>query len=117
MSLQSEKVIRNHRQSVLSSVLDGVKIGIVHGMHVGGHAGSIMWKENGEWHGGNQNSKGCCMGGSDGGRFSSGFLFASCSPCWLGRRWRGGAGLAVVFCLPAVVHVGLAGGGVVGGAQ
>jgi hypothetical protein len=36
-----------------------------------------------------------------------------------GVAWEGvtGAGLAVVFCLPAVVHVGLAGGGVVGGAQ
>jgi hypothetical protein len=36
-----------------------------------------------------------------------------------GVAWEGvmGAGLAVVFCLPAVVYVGLAGGGVVGGAQ
>jgi hypothetical protein len=36
-----------------------------------------------------------------------------------GVMWEGvmGAGLAVVFCLPAVVHVDLAGGGMVGGAQ
>jgi hypothetical protein len=88
-----EKVIRNHRQSVLSSVLDGVKIGIVHGMHVGSHVGSIAWNENGELHGGNQNSEGSHAGGSD------------------------GAGPALVFCLSAVVHVGLAGGGMVGGVQ